>query len=222
MRWLIAIPRALLLTLATMAGAQITCPDYQFSSSCTPNEVRSVRADSIDCSAGGKYIRAGYDLRQGYFAFDEIGSGISLFDTDSMRIVGPPQGTPVTFRLHMRAQCAVDVNPTGPTAGFQMLVQNGFQATEGLEIEVDVNPGQPAVAFDIQLDQLVHEFAGHTFGLYTQWRGGGGTTSRVQMRATFEILDLPPDATLLSCRGFGDVPTTVRRSSWGALKQHYR
>ena len=213
------------LALASAAAAQVTCPTYLFISGCTPSEQRSIPADSVGCTGpGGHYCRTAYDLRQGYYAFDEVGYGTAaiLFDNDSLRIEGPPPGTLVTFRLHARVQCGVDVNPVGTTAGFDFLVQLGFRGTEGLEDDAIVNPGDPAVTFDREHDVVVTRPAGTTFDLYTQWRGGGGSNSRVWMRATVEILDLPPDARLVSCRGLGDVPTPTRTVSWGALKQRYR
>ena len=214
-----------MLVLAAPTGAQPTCPDYRFISGCTAHQSRAAAADSIDCpAASGRHCHTAYDWREGYYAFDEIGFGTAVYleGNDSLRIVGLAAGTPVTFRLHARTQCGVDATPALPTAGFEWEISFGVTAGGGLLESGIVNPGEPAVAYDHEQDLLVTRPAGQTFCLRTIWRGGGGANTRVWMRATLEILDLPPGARLLSCRGFGDVPTRVRPRTWGALKVDYR
>ncbi len=137
---------------------------------------------------------------------------------DDFKIIGLPPGTPLMFsvRLLVRHQAfaydggSFSQSTTSLTVGDQsssVYLETPPGASMPLEEVVTVQVSKAAgELFRIQVDQHVISTLG---GLADVW-------------CALEFADLPPDAVVASCQGWGDPPVAARPTTWGRLKAIYR
>ena len=153
------------------------------------------------------------------------GGGPEFFATveakDSFYVTGLPPGTPLT--IHARIHVTAFAEATNPFSA--SVFSRGWLREAGAgSVDAHASSGylQPPESIDETRTLDFPNLAGAEFllamGARCDTDGGDGSVS-----VALSFPDLPPGALVHSCNGYlSGPPVGTRRSSWGAIKLHYR
>jgi hypothetical protein len=208
---------ACLLALASLPTAFAPAHASGPPPSCTPREASLVGVpgamprDSLSSSVGPSSFA--YDWSTGYAS---LSGGGHLSGCDTLTVLGLPAGTPVDLRFRLHVTAFIDTSLV-PSPGFDYELW-WFTLGEALEFTDGIFPGGPAIHIDGVQEIVIHRTAGEPFPMRWQFNGGAPVGHVIQVRGTWEVLDLPEGATLLSRAGYGEAPVPARPSTWGRIK----
>jgi|SRR5262245_4189933 len=215
--------RVLLLLLLLAGFTETARADEPCPESCTINLGAMVctnaaardSSSSIACDPYGTIeTHASYDLVTGQVLASVQGClmgpiGAGALARDRFKLVGPSGGPPITFQ----AQLSTD----GGVGGFGFIF--ALISEIGGESRTARDDGQGYFGQQLVLP-LIHA-VGEEFELH--YEAHANTDGFGWARAFLSFGELPAGYGVASCQGFagqGTVP--VRRTTWGALKSHYR
>jgi hypothetical protein len=216
---------------AAVAHAQsLPCPNSEVQlGDSNVADYTSAALDTSHTYPTGTY-RAAYNLLTGALHFEKpLTSNFGhpfVIASDRYDIAGPAPGTivPLTveFDVNGYVESAGDCGGSGCSGFFgarmfkdgvtvvDQSVSVGFTGRadliQALQFPTSITVGQPTV-IQFQLYYFVQAGGDHYGGI------GDGA---------FHFTGLPAGAALISCQGFGGLPTEARHASWGKLKTIYR
>ena len=212
--------------MTRIAPAQADCPA---SEAVCEGEVSTPTTPTFHTTCGTWTLDVAwidYDVPAGtlYLSYSEAMT-IALSLRDDFTVVGPATGTPVPLHLRLR------FSGVGSGYGYQFPAAGGTMWIRTLEpepgeIQVEKTYGVPfgtvqVTPFSDSLDFTFTRPAGTPFGLEIHGDAQRGYNLINNIR--FAFLDLPPGATVTSCKGYRqEQPTPAVARSWGRLKAAYR
>jgi len=227
---------ALTLSAATpcvrYAEADSACPPDTMSLAieCSPNPIVSVSTEPGTGwgigTGDGTGAGTNYDLLNGHFRANAgaHGSGTQncaqaiLVASDTYVVQGLPIGSPLTFEAVLHIGGSAD--PCCGSASCSALITD---KDSGANSGAGTSSGSPAIDTTVELPlayAVGDPFTLSFKGLALAQASNGNIAASVSFELSF--LDLPAEATVVSCQGFHQGPTSSRGGTWGAVKVRYR
>jgi hypothetical protein len=218
----LAISAALL--ALSHAAAQSACPSSEFSLSSAA--VTTTSAASLDTSYFANRLQ--YDLVAGTL---NLSYCCSLSPTymivrDSYDVTGVPPGTPVS--LVVAVPVSGEIYDSGGCGGsgcsghFLASIRRGAEYTRyTFDSPALFNGARISFSDVVQLPFTIVAGQPETLEFEFWARRSPGGSHGTIASGTIQFAGLSVGQSVISCQGYAG-PTPVHRSSWGALKSHYR
>lgn len=219
-----------LVALALVPGAVLaqSCPAtvFRLNSGATASSTAPVADTTLGSPGAFDSFRVAWDLRAGSVLMYQCCTmpGASVRAIDAYDLAGVAPGTPIALTAEFVTDGAVftaGCGGSGCGGVFGAGLRHGGDSTAVLH-QVGLFNGRTEFHDVLQLPVTIA--AGHPetiqFLLWGQRTPGGshGAEGRGQVR----FAGLPPGVSVVSCKGYGFGPTSVRSTSWGALKIIHR
>jgi len=182
------------------------------------------------CSGPAYLGRINYDWRRGTFFVSTLlqyGSDADaiLNASDDFVVRGLSGPTTVTASLAVHYGFGGQANPEGCSAG---TITGVLSSSIGLSVSDSRYSACEGSATDMLLQTGLSVVPDATFRLGLNLRSWVRSDSffapwaKGESLATLSFPDLPPGATVRSCKGYPDAVTGVTRATWAQVKAHYR
>ena len=199
----------------------------------TPIAVVAASDDTVFSLHGCDRIHARYQVNAGLVIASVDGacaldtgagpSGIETVLEDDFTVTGLPDGTPLGFDAVLDiaglAECWSEPG-SGGGGRVRGLVREG--ASNEVSVQLATSGGTPTLAVNEPVTLSLSALAGTPLHLRFAVRGEA-VEGRASLQGNFHFANLPPGASVQSCRGYSsNAPVAARTSTWGALKSRYR
>lgn len=210
-------------SLAGHAGAA-TCPATQLN--CGGAVESSASADSCaysDCSGSGS---ASFNAALGRVAAMGHGgscSGIgqaSVRSEDEFQVLGVASGTPLTFSAVLDvSEIVCPGTVVGCCAGTASATLYGPVEADSILVSTH---GATCISLPTTVQITIQANAGDSFRVVAFAQASGNEAASGSIAARLRFVGLPPEAAVISCRGFVQDPLPTLPTTWGRLKSAYR
>lgn len=223
---------------AVVLGALFFVPPAVGADACPASDVYLLGPDTLPIAAatydttlsenGGITAHAAFDVGAGTLAaiHGELYPGqTSVTVHDSFDIAGLPAGTPVTVTAELVADGEITTTGCGGAGcggSVYASIATAGELAEQLEGGILFAPGTRPEHLVVRLPVTLTAGTPQPIAFRVYGARGPGGNHRAELAGAYRFLDLPPGASVVSCRGFVQSPTPARPASWGRVKAAYR